>query len=158
MNEALPQAKFAARLGAVQALYQMEASQIGVDAVIREFEEHRFEQLSKATDIAPDRAHFARVLRGVVENQADIDRGIDSVLRAGWPIARLDATVRGILRAAAFELFACADIPPRVVLNEYLDVAHAFYSGDEIAFVNGVLDQLARRWRGEEMTGASAEG
>lgn len=147
MSETMPQAKFVARLGAVQALYQMEASEIGVDAVIREFEEHRFESLSAETDIAPDHAHFSRVVRGVVENQTDIDRGVNGALKAGWPIVRLDATVRAILRAAAFELLACPDIPPRVVLNEYVDVAHAFYSGDEIGFVNGVLDQLAKRWR-----------
>lgn len=158
MNEALPEAKFAARLGAVQALYQMEASQIGVEAVVREFEEHRFGHLAKATGVAPNHEHFSRVVHGVLDRQTDIDQGIDSVLKAGWPIARLDATVRAILRAGAFELLACPDVPVRAALNEYLDVAHAFYSGDEVAFINGVLDQLAKRWRAEGERETSESG
>jgi N utilization substance protein B len=106
----------------------------------------------------PDREHFARVVRGVIARQDEIDRTIDSVLKAGWPLARLDATVRAILRAGAFELFACEDVPPRVALNEYLDVAHAFFSGDEASFINGVLDHLARRWRGEALRDPSVRG
>jgi len=158
VSEVFPEAKFAARLGAVQALYQMEASQIGVEAVIREFEEHRFHHLAKETGIPPHREHFSRVVHGVLDRQTDIDRGIDSVLKAGWPIARLDATVRAILRAGAFELLACSDVPARAALNEYLDVAHAFYSGEEIAFINGVLDQLAKRWRAEGERDTSESG
>jgi N utilization substance protein B len=144
----------AARLAAVQALYQMELSEIGDEAVIREFEEHRFGRTERAANSPKaDQQHFERVVRGVIARQHEIDTNVDAVLKAGWPLDRLDATVRAILRCAAFELLACADIPARVALNEYIEIAHAFFSGEEPSLINGVLDQLARRARGEDALG-----
>jgi len=143
------EARHWARLGAVQALYQMELGGAGHEAVIREFEEHRFGHEVDDMDVPDaDFDHFERVVRGVIERQVEIDQAIDQVLRAGWPLARLDATVRAVLRAATFELIACADIPPKVVLNEYVELANEFFSGEEPAFINGVLDALARRVSG----------
>jgi N utilization substance protein B len=142
------EARLLARLGAVQALYQMEMSGCGSDAVIREFEEHRLGKPQDDVELGDaDRAHFRRVVKGVVERQGEIDQGVNEVLRQGWPLKRLDATVRAVLRAGAFELLACPDVPPKVVLNEYVEVANGFFSGDEPAFINGVLDALAQHWR-----------
>jgi N utilization substance protein B len=141
------EARLLARLGAVQALYQMEMSGCGSDAVIREFEEHRLGKPQDDVELGDaDRAHFRRVVKGVVERQGEIDQGVNEVLRQGWPLKRLDATVRAVLRAGAFELLACPDVPPKVVLNEYVEVANGFFSGDEPAFINGVLDALAQHW------------
>ena len=148
MNDWSPEAKHEARLGAVQALYQMEVSEIGDEAVILEFEEHRFGQSPDGVKtIQADRRHFERIVRGVIVRQSEIDREVNAVLKAGWSLDRLDATVRAIMRAGTFELLACDDIPPRVILNEYIEIAHAFFSGDEPGFINGVLDQIARRSR-----------
>jgi transcription antitermination protein NusB len=145
-GQATVEARHAARLGAVQALYQLELGGAGHEAVIREFEEHRFGHTADEVFIPDaDFDHFERILRGVISRQAEIDQSIDSVLRAGWPLLRLDATMRALLRAATFELFACADIPPRVVLNEYVELANDFFSGEEPAFINGVLDTIAKR-------------
>jgi N utilization substance protein B len=159
MSDARAEARHGARLSAVQAIYQMEVTEIGDEAVIREFEEHRFTAANDSPDIPKaDQRHFARVVRGVIERQAEIDKAVDGVLKAGWPLARLDSTVRAILRAGAFELLACADVPARVVLNEYVELAHAFFSGEEPAFINGVLDQLARSWRSELSVAPSEHG
>jgi N utilization substance protein B len=159
MTDTRAAARHDARLSAVQALYQMEVSDIGDEAVIREFEEHRFGTAHDGPDIPKaDQRHFGRVVRGVIERQSEIDLAVGSILKTGWPLARLDSTVRAILRAGAFELLACADVPPRVILNEYVELAHAFFSGEEPAFINGVLDQLARRWRAELSSGPSENG
>ena len=135
------EARHSARLGAVQALYQMEMSGEGDEAVAREFKEHRFGKTLDEIDMPEaDYAHFERVVKGVIARQAEIDQGVNKVLRQGWPLVRLDATVRAILRAGAFELLACSDVPPKVALNEYVELAGEFFSGDEPAFINGVLD------------------
>lgn len=140
------EARHSARVGAVQALYQMEMSGAGHETVIREFEEHRFGKEVDELDMPDaDFDHFERVLCGVVARQNEIDQGINGVLRAGWPLARLDATVRALLRAGAYELLDCADIPRKVVLNEYVELAGEFFSGDEPALINGVLDAFARK-------------
>ncbi len=149
MNENnIAAARHGARIGAVQALYQMEISGIGDEAVIVEFKEHRFGHGPEgvATPV-PDHAHFERVVRGVIGRQSDIDQTIDAALKSGWALKRIDATARAILRAGTFELLVCEDIPPRVILDEYVEVAHAFFSGDEPSFINGALDQIARRLR-----------
>jgi N utilization substance protein B len=94
-----------------------------------------------------DQEHFAQVLRGVVKRQREIDPLIDQQLATGWRLARIDSIVRAILRAATFELIELPDVPARVVISEYIEVARAFFEGDEPKLVNGVLDQLARKLR-----------
>lgn len=149
-----PKARHVARLGAVQALYQMETGGTGLEAVIAEFHDLRFGHDMEDMELpVGDRAHFERVMRGVVGRQGEIDKGVNVILREGWPLERLDATVRAILRAGAFELLACTDIPAKAVINEYLDIAHAFFGDEEARFINGVLDHLGRRWRAEAGAG-----
>jgi N utilization substance protein B len=143
------EARHWARLGAVQALYQLEMGGEGHADVIREFKDHRFGKIVDEIDMPEvDYAHFERIVNGVIARQAEIDQGIDKVLRAGWPLARLDATVRAILRAGAFELLVCSDVPPKVALNEYVELAGEFFSGEEPSFINGVLDGYLKSLRG----------
>jgi N utilization substance protein B len=138
------QARTVARLAAVQALYQMEASGIGSEAVIREFLEHRFDADLEGQPLAPaDQAYFTAIVRGAVERQGEVDRAIMRRLADGWKLERLDATVRAILRSGAFELLS-ADAPTEVVINEYVEVAKSFFDGPEPGFVNGALDAIAR--------------
>ncbi|MEI9963791.1 MAG: transcription antitermination factor NusB [Caulobacteraceae bacterium] len=138
-------ARTVARLAAVQALYQMEIGGAGVEAVIREFSDHRFdadmdgEQLAEA-----DEDFFGAIVRGVVEGQVPIDRAIVHRLAANWKLDRIDATVRAILRAAAYELTARPDVPAEVVIDEYVEIAKSFFEGPEAGFVNGALDAIAR--------------
>ena len=113
-----------ARLAAVQALYQMEVSSIGVEHVIREFTEHRFDRDIDGVILASaDEGFFADLVRGVVAEQADVDARIVKRLAEGWRLERLDATVRAILRAGAFELIHRLDVPTEVAIDEYVEVA-----------------------------------
>ena len=138
-------ARSVARLAAVQALYQMEVAAIGVEAVIREFTEHRFgRELEDATLADADEGFFAEIVRGVVSEQAAIDASIARRLAEGWRLERVDATVRAILRSAAFELARRPDVPAEVVIDEYVELAKSFFEGTEPGFVNGALDALAR--------------
>ncbi len=139
------QSRSVARLAAVQALYQMEASSIGVEHVIREFSEHRFDRdIEGITLASADEAFFADLVRGVVDVQAKVDAAIVRRLAEGWRLERLDATVRAILRAGAFELAHRPDVPTEVVIDEYVEVAKSFFEGTEPGFVNGALDGVAR--------------
>ena len=142
------QARSVARLAAVQALYQMEVSGAGVEAVVREFSEHRFDRPiggeEGATLAGADESFFADLVRGVVERQRQIDPAIARRLAQGWRLERLDATVRAILRSGAYELAHRPDVPVEVVINEYVDVARSFFEGPEPGFVNAALDGLAR--------------
>jgi N utilization substance protein B len=138
-------ARSVARLAAVQALYQMEAAGAGVETVIREFRDHRFDADLEGKPLArADEAFFADLARGVVGAQREIDSAIVDRLAVGWRLERLDATVRAILRCAAFELRFRKDVPHEVVINEYLEIAKSFFGGTEAGFVNGVLDSIAR--------------
>ena len=139
------QARAVARLAAVQALYQMEVSGAGVEAVVREFRDHRFSgDLEGETLAEADEPFFGDLTRGVVEAQRDIDLAITQRLATGWKLPRIDATVRAILRCAAFELLRRKEIPHEVVINEYLEITKSFFGGTEAGFVNGVLDAIAR--------------
>jgi N utilization substance protein B len=141
-------ARSAARLGAVQALYQMDVAGTELDDIVDEFIHHRFGQEIEGSVYArADEAHFEDVIRGVVREQRDIDVAIHGALAKGWTLARIDATLRAILRAGAYELRRCKDIPVKVVINEYVDVAHAFFEGDEPGVVNAVLDRLGATLR-----------
>ena len=145
-----------ARLAAVQALYQMEVAGAGVEAVVREFSDHRFggaldgeggpvadDQLAEA-----DEAFFGELVRGVVLNQAAIDQAVAKRLATNWRLERLDATLRATLRSATFELMCRPDVPTEVVLNEYVELAKAFFDKSDAGFVNGALDAVASDLRG----------
>jgi transcription antitermination protein NusB len=139
------QPRSVARLAAVQALYQMEVSGAGVDSVIREFGEHRFDRDVEGERLAAaDEAFFAELAKGVVTNQAKVDQGIVKRLASGWRLERLDATARAVLRAGAFELMYRQDVPTEVVINEYVEIAKSFFEGPESGFINGALDAIAR--------------
>ena len=142
-------ARTVARLAAVQALYQMEIASAGVEAVVREFSDHRFDADMEGERLAEaDEAFFAEIVRGVVEHQAAIDRAIAHRLASGWKLDRLDATLRAILRAGAFELSQRPDVPLEVVIDEYVEIGKSFFEGPEPGVVNGVLDGIAREARG----------
>ncbi|MGB3243737.1 MAG: transcription antitermination factor NusB [Sulfitobacter sp.] len=142
--------KSAARLYAVQALFQMEHSTQSIDKVRLEFLEHRFGASYEGDEMADgDTDHFTSVLEGAVNGQAAIDQMTDRALVAKWPIARIDPTLRALFRAAGAELQA-KSTPPKVVIVEYVDVARAFFpESKEPSFVNAVLDHMAREARPE---------
>ncbi len=138
----------AARLAAVQALYQMDLAGATLPDVLAEFETHRLgKELDGEQYRNADAAFFRDLVGGVVANQRVLDPAIDGALTSGWPLARIDATLRAILRAGAFELAHRTDVPARVVITEYVDVANAFYEDEVPAMVNAVLDALARKAR-----------
>lgn len=141
----------AARVSAVQALYQMDMAATPIDDVIHEFVTVRFPS-EDTGETAPgaEPAFFAELLRGVVRRQRDIDPIIDDALAAGWRLVRVDSILRAVLRAGVFELMERADVPARVVINEYINAAHAFFDEDEPKVVNGVLDRLAKTLRAAE--------
>ncbi len=151
------QARSVARLAAVQALYQMEVAGAGVEAVVREFSDHRFGSSLEDEAATPDAAvdqladadevFFADIVRGVVTHQAEIDTAVSRRLAANWRLERLDATLRATLRSATYELMHRADIPTEVVLDEYVELAKAFFARTDSGFVNGALDAVARDLR-----------
>ena len=139
------QARSVARLAAVQALYQMEVSAAGAEAVIREFNEHRFDRdLEDLTLAGADEAFFADLVRGVVAHQREVDAAVARRLAQNWRLERIDATVRAILRAGAYELAHRPDVPVEVVIDEYVELAKSFFEGAEPGFVNGALDGVAQ--------------
>ncbi|MBA4792790.1 transcription antitermination factor NusB [Phenylobacterium sp.] len=143
------QARSTARLAVVQALYQMEVSGVGVEAVIREFSDHRFDRDVEGFQLSgADEVFFGELLRGVVSRQAEIDRMIVRRLAQGWRLERLDATVRAILRAGVYELAERSDVPTEVAIDEYVELAKSFFEGPEPGFVNGALDGVAQDVRG----------
>ncbi len=139
------QMKSAARLYAVQALFQMEASDASLDEVREQFETHRFGAIVDGDEYAEGNVDtFRALLKGALENQAAIDQMTDRALVAKWPIDRIDPTLRALFRAAGAELLA-KDTPPKVVISEFVDVAKAFFpDGKEASFVNAVLDHMVR--------------
>jgi N utilization substance protein B len=150
--------RHAARLAAVQALYQMEQTGGDAEAVIEEFVEHRFTRPAEIPAGAPDEDFFAGLVRGVPHHQVEIDRAVAGSLSANWKLQRIDSILRAILRAAAFELIGRKDVPAKVVIDEYLGIAHAFFDGDEPGFVNAVLDRLAHKKRAPEFGEAPPDG
>ncbi|MFC3725267.1 transcription antitermination factor NusB [Neoaquamicrobium sediminum] len=140
----------AARLAAVQALYQMDVAGSGILEITAEYEQFR---LGKEVDGAQyreaDAQWFRAILSGVVENQKNVDPIIRQALTDDWPLSRLDSTLRAILRAGVYELMQRGDVPVAVIVSEYVDIAKAFYEDDEPKLVNAVLDRVSRRVRGE---------
>ncbi|HUZ71572.1 MAG TPA: transcription antitermination factor NusB [Stellaceae bacterium] len=145
----------AARLAAVQALYQLELAGASVDSVISEFVHHRLGRDGEGDGFGDaDPGFFAALVRGAAARHDELDRLIAAALTPEWPLERLESVLRAILRAGAYELLACPDVPVPVVISEYLDIGHAFFGGREPGLVNGVLDRLARTLR----SNAAAEG
>jgi transcription antitermination protein NusB len=142
----------AARLAAVQALYQMDLAGTGINDILAEFESHWLGGEVEGAQYLPAEAAFFRdIVSGVVRDQRTLDPQIDAALARGWPLERIEAVLRAVLRAGAYELAKRRDVPARVVTSEYVDVASAFVDQDETGMVNAVLDQLARELRGDEL-------
>ncbi|MDO9411911.1 MAG: transcription antitermination factor NusB [Pseudolabrys sp.] len=143
----------AARLAAVQALYQMDLAGSGLDEIIAEFESHWIGREVEGAQYLPAEAAFFRdVVSGVVRDQRALDPKIDEALERGWPLKRIETVLRAAMRAGLYELENRKDVPARVVVSEYADVAAAFVERDETGMVNAVLDQLARKARPDEFT------
>jgi N utilization substance protein B len=142
----------AARLAAVQALYQMDIAGAGINDIFAEFESHWLgNEVEGDTYLPAEAAFFRDVVSGVVKDQNKLDPLLDEALNQGWPLKRIDAILRAVLRAGAYELDHRKDVPARVVIKEYVDVAHAFVEKDEVGLVNAVLDQMARKFRVGEL-------
>lgn len=146
-----PMRKAAARLGAVQALYQMDVAATPVNEILAEFESHWLGQEIEGEQYPDaDMNLFRTVVQGVLAEQRAIDPLVDAALTAGWPLRRVEVVLRAVLRAGAYELMSKPDVPARVVIAEYVNVAGAFLDRDETGMVNAVLDSLARDLRAAE--------
>jgi N utilization substance protein B len=144
----------AARLAAVQALYQMDLAGTGLNDIMTEFESHWLGGEVEGAQYRPaEGAYFRDIVGGVVREQSKLDPQIDSALTRGWPLKRIEAVLRAVLRAGAYELAHRPDVPARVVMSEYADVAGAFVDDRETGMVNAVLDQLAHEMRAGEFAG-----
>lgn len=158
-------ARRAARLAAVQALYQMALTGVTAKQAIAEFVRHRFvtsagvdgqDDGSPSPTAEADRLLFAQIVEGVSQRTDDLDAMITSTLAEEWKIERLEVLLLATLRAGAFELFASPSVPAAMIINDYVDVAHAFFAAREPAFVNAALDRLARGLRPEAEEGRRA--
>lgn len=159
-----PKPRSVSRMAAVQALYQMDMAGTDAGDVIDEFVSLRFapampdadgvvetEPEEGAHDLeGADETYFADIVKGVVRRQRDIDPMVDQQLRTGWRLVRVDSILRAILRAGVFELTERTDVPARVTINEYINIAKAYFEGDEPKVVNGVLDRIAHKIRAKE--------
>ena len=145
----------AARLAAVQALYQMDIAGKGLNDILAEFESHWLGQEVEGEQYLPAEAAFFRdIVSGFTAEQRKLDPLIDQALASGWPLKRVEAIVRAVLRAGSYELDKRPDIPARVVVSEYVGVANAFVDREETGMVNAVLDALARKFRAGEFASA----
>ena len=141
----------AARLAAVQALYQMDVAGTALPDILVEFESHWIGRELEGAQYPPAEAAFFRdIVSGVVREQRSLDPLVDEALARGWPLKRIEAVLRAVLRAGAYELGHRGDVPARVVVSEYVDIAHAFVDKEETGMVNAVLDQIARQFRAAE--------
>lgn len=140
-----------ARLAAVQAIYQMDLSSAPVSEVVLEYENLRIgQEVDGETYLEADLGWFRGIVSGVVELQKQLDPMINDALPDGWPLSRIDTLLRAVMRSGSFELLKRKDVPAKVVINEYLDVAKAFFDEDEPRLVNGVLNRIARELRKDE--------
>jgi transcription antitermination protein NusB len=143
----------AARLAAVQGLYQMDVSGKGIAETLAEFEAFWIgHEIEGDTYSTAETEFFRDILQGVLADQGPIDRQIDKTLVETWPLARIDSVLRAILRAGTYELKKRKDVPAKVVIKEYADVAGAFFEREEVGMINAVLDSLARQLRAKEFT------
>ncbi|WP_181702919.1 transcription antitermination factor NusB [Chthonobacter albigriseus] len=147
----------AARLAAVQALYQLELGGGDIVSVVSEFEAFRLgKELDGVEYRQADAAWFRDIVAGVVGEQRTIDPLVHTALVEDWPLKRVDATLRAILRCGTYELLRRPDVPGKVIITEYIDVARAFFTDDEPKLVNGVLDRLAHEIRPDEFPAEAA--
>ena len=166
----------AARLAAVQALYQMDVAGTDMNDVLREFQMNYFSGAEVESDEAAssppntdvesdndkgsgdhlDHGYFEDILKGILKTQSELDPLIDEQLRDGWRLNRIDSTLRAILRAGAYELKARKELSVALIIDEYLNIAHAFFEGDEPKVVNGVLDNLGKRIRTDDQSGEAS--
>ncbi|MDQ0319848.1 N utilization substance protein B [Pararhizobium capsulatum DSM 1112] len=138
----------AARLAAVQALYQMDVGGTGVLEIVAEYEAHRLgQEIDGDTYLKADASWFRSIVSGVVRDQRKLDPLIGTALQDDWALSRLDSTVRAILRAGTFELVERKDVPVAVIVTEYVEIARAFFEDEEPKLVNAILDRIARQIR-----------
>jgi N utilization substance protein B len=141
----------AARLAAVQALYQMDIAGTDLNEILAQFESHWIgRELDGAQYLPAEAAFFRDLVSGVLREQRTLDPLVDKALAEGWPLKRIEAIIRAVLRAGAYELEHRSDVPARVIVSEYVDIAHAFVDKEETGLVNAVLDHIARRCRAGE--------
>ena len=148
MSQTRSRSRSAARLAAVQALYQHEMEGTPIARLLKEFHDHRLgATIEDAEYHRAERDFFDNVVEGATARRDDIDALISTRLAEGWTLERLDRPMRAILRAGAYEIIARPDVPVGSVISEYVDVAHAFYDKRESGFVNGLLDAIAKEAR-----------
>jgi transcription antitermination protein NusB len=141
----------AARLAAVQALYQMDVAGVGILEVVTEYETYRLgQEVDGAQYLEADAQWFRGIVSGVVEQQKKIDPVIHDALTDDWPLSRLDSTLRAMMRAGTWELLYKRDVPVAVIVSEYVDIAKAFFDAEEPKMVNAVLDRIAKQNRTEK--------
>lgn len=139
----------AARLAAVQALFQLEMEATPLSKLLHEFHEHRLgATIGDVTYVAAEQSFFDDIVIGVDARREEIDAAVTAKLARGWTLDRLDRAMRQILRAGTYELIARRDMPAGVIINEYVDVADAFFAKAEKGFVNGLLDAISKDVRG----------
>jgi N utilization substance protein B len=144
----------AARLAAVQALYQMEIAGTGLPDVLTEYESHWiWQDVDGQKNPEAEEAYFRDIVSGVLREQRTLDPLVDDILERGWPLKRVEAVLRAVLRAGAYELSHRPDVPARAAVSEYVNVAGAFLDREETGMVNAVLDGLARKLRAPEFEG-----
>lgn len=154
-----PRSTSVARLAAAQGLYEMEITGASLDAILRDFVASRWKDQDAQPDdegeifelANPDKKKFGQIVKGVYQNKQQIDEILTGALSEGHDLENLDVLLRSMLRAAAYEMFFLPSVPVRVVINEYVDLAHAFYSEKEPSLVNGVLDKIAKVVRQQEL-------
>ena len=140
-----------ARLAAVQALYQLEIRGTDVTDMIEEFKHYRLgKEVDEVLYSEADQDWFARIVRGVVTEQRELDPWIKSALTKRWNLNRIDSILRAILRAASYELLRRKEVPAKVTISEYIIITEAFFQGKEVPLVNGILDKIAHEFRPEE--------
>ncbi|MCF6343190.1 MAG: transcription antitermination factor NusB [Devosiaceae bacterium] len=143
----IPNQRTLARLSAVQALYQMDVGQASLETTLKEFTSLRKgAELEGEESLPADHDFLTQIVKGVTKNQLQIDPDIDGALDDTWPVGRIDATMRAILRSATFELSSRKDIAPAIVINEYVEIAKSFFENDVSKMVNGVLDKIAKSY------------
>jgi N utilization substance protein B len=141
-----------ARLAAVQALYQMDVAHTDINDVIGSFQTFWMgQEVEGDTYLPADHQFFRDIIQGVMRDQTRIDQSVDFILADEWPLRRIEAVLRAVLRAGTYELFERLDIPAKVIIAEYVDVADAFVDREEVGMANAVLDKIAKRVRPQDM-------
>ncbi len=158
MTNKQPELRRAARLAAVQALYQMDIGGETTGAVIRQFLDHRFGAADETGMLTADEDFFEDLVMGVVREQDRIDAEIAAHLSEKWSLKRLDITLRALMRSAGYEIIARPDVPALVIIDEYVSLSTDFFDDKEPGFVNGALEKLAKKVRAAEfgLTGSAA--